>query len=60
MKVTIFSSLQCDTKHFKHVMNTMKWDSLKYPSNVNLILNMRAGGVLVIYVRTFSCTSLGK
>jgi len=35
MKVTTFGSLQCDTKHFKHVTNTIMWGSLKYPSNVN-------------------------
>jgi hypothetical protein len=35
MNVTTFSSLQGDTKHFKHAMNAMMWGSLKYPSNVN-------------------------
>ena len=34
LNATTFSSLQCDTTHFKHAMNTTMWHSLKYPSNV--------------------------
>ena len=61
MNVTTFSSLQFDSKHFKHATNAIMGAVWSTPVMwINLTFNMTAWQVLVIYVRIFNCLSLGN